>query len=874
MLGSITKLFKGDPLKTFRDRVADVNALEPEVQKLSDDALKAESMSLRERIQKDGSDGETTARAFALAREAARRTLGQRPYDEQLLGGLVLHAGAIAEMMTGEGKTLAGVAPAYANALVGKGVHVVTVNEYLARRDAVWMGQVYHSLGLTVACLVPNGAFMYDPAYIPQTGGDQTQTDADSPRGSASGQRESALLDKERDTTGSFMVQQEFLRPVPRREAYRADITYGTNHEFGFDYLRDNLAYGLEQQVQREYSFAIIDEVDSILIDEARTPLIIAAPDTQSSDFYKTFTRVVANLKKDEDYDVDEKKRTVSILVPGIEKVEQMLGVKNIYAPENLRLVHYLEESLRAKALYTRDKDYVVKNGEVIIVDEFTGRMLHGRRYQGGLHQAIEAKESVQVKEESKTYAKVSVQNYFRMYQKISGMTGTAQTSAEEFFKVYKLDVYSIPTHKPCVRADANDRIYKNVAAKWNAVVADIKERHQKGQPILVGTTSIEKNERLAALLSQAGIPHELLNAKNNEREGAIVAQAGRRGAVTIATNMAGRGVDIILGGNPMVAEEAEKVRNLGGLHVIGTERHEARRIDNQLRGRAGRQGDPGSSQFYLSLEDDLVRIFGGDRIRGLMERFDLPDDMPIDVGMVSKAVAQAQAKVEGANFDLRKHLLEYDDVLNKQRSAVYKRRQEILGLMNADDAAKLIGNAAEEHLNTVLGPDGVNEKGEFPSQELKKTFEDAGIADKEHKLPDAPTEDDLRALLASRSMGAGNDPRAKGHLLGILDMLWMTHLEHLEALSESVGLRAYGQHDPLVEYRREAHRLYQDFWTNWNAWVFMNLFKLMAHTPEEHAAHRHAPIAAPKTVSGDKIGRNDPCPCGSGKKYKKCHGA
>ena len=618
--------------------------------------------------------------------------------------------------------------------------------------------------------------------------------------------------------------------------------------------------------------------MDSILIDEARTPLIIAAPDSQSSEFYKTFTRVVANLKKDDDYDVDEKKRTVSILVPGIEKVEQMLGLKNIYAPENLRLVHYLEESLRAKALFTRDKDYVVKQGEVIIVDEFTGRLLHGRRYQGGLHQAIEAKESVLVKEESKTYAKVSVQNYFRMYQKISGMTGTAQTSAEEFFKVYKLDVFSIPTHKPCIRLDANDRIYKNNAAKWAAVVADISERHKNGQPVLVGTTSIEKNERLSALLSQANIPHEVLNAKNNEREGAIIAQAGRLGGVTVATNMAGRGVDIILGGNPMVPEEAAKVIDAGGLHVVGTERHEARRIDNQLRGRAGRQGDSGSSQFFLSLEDDLVRIFGGDRIRGLMERFDLPDDMPIDVGMVSKAVAQAQSKVEGANFDLRKHLLEYDDVLNKQRSAVYKRRKEILSVMNAETATELVSAAVKEHFGAMLGPDGVNEQGEFPAKELKATFEEAGIADKEHVLPEAPTEDDLRKLLAARTEAAGKDPQTKSRLLSILDMLWMTHLENLEALSESVGLRAYGQHDPLVEYRREAHRLYQDFWVNYNGWLFMNIFKLMSHTHAHHDAPN--PSRTPqRAADGHKVGRNDPCPCGaknadgSPKKYKHCHG-
>lgn len=640
MFDAVKNFFRERHLRPLQSKVEEINGLEPELEKLSDEELRKRSDELKGKMLSSESPDDFLVEAFALVREAAKRTLGQRPFDVQLLGGLVLHEGAVAEMVTGEGKTLAAVAPVYFNALKGKGVHVVTVNEYLARRDTVWMGQIYRALGLKVACLVPNAAYLYDPEWKIPEGAEK-------------------LIDKERDTTGSFLVQQDFLRPVSRREAYLADVTYGTNHEFGFDYLRDNLAYRFEDRVQREHFYAIIDEVDSILIDESRTPLIIAAPDAQSSEFYKTFAKVVENLEKDKDYAVDEKLKAVSITEPGIEKVEKVIGVKNIYAPENLRLVRYLEESLKAKALFRRDKDYVVKNGEIIIVDEFTGRLLHGRRYQGGLHQAIEAKEGVFVKEESRTYAKISIQNYFRMYRKISGMTGTAQTSAEEFHKVYKLEVASIPTNKPLIRKNLDDVIYKNLAAKMSAVVQEVKERQKNGQPVLLGTASIEKNELLSAFLREAHVPHEVLNAKNNEREGAIIAQAGRAGAVTVATNMAGRGVDIILGGNPPNPEEAEKVCKLGGLHVIGTERHEARRIDNQLRGRSGRQGDPGSSQFFLSLEDDLLRIFGGDRVKNLMERFNLPDDQPVQLGFISKVVAQAQAKVEGANFDLRKHLLE-----------------------------------------------------------------------------------------------------------------------------------------------------------------------------------------------------------------------
>ncbi len=837
----------------FETAVAEINQLEDEIKQLSNDEVLLESQKLQKQVREDGvSLDDVKIRAFALVREAARRTLGQRPYDVQLIGGLVLHKGMIAEMMTGEGKTLSAVAPVYLNALSGKGAHVVTVNEYLARRDAVWMGQVYKMLGLSVSCLVPNAAYLYDQEFKVN-------------------ENVEVLLDKERDTTGSFLVQSEFLRPASRREAYLADITYGTNHEFGFDYLRDNLTYGLEAQVQNGHNFAIIDEVDSILIDEARTPLIISAPDEESSENYKIFARLSTGLQKDVDFVVDEKLRSVTINDSGIEKVEHAMGIDNLYSPQNLRLVRYLEESLKAKALFHKDKEYVVKNGEVLIVDEFTGRILQGRRYNGGLHQAIEAKEGVAIKEESRTYAKISIQNYFRMYKKISGMTGTAQTSAEEFFKVYNLEVISIPSNKPIKRVDLPDKVYKNDSAKWRALVKDIGEKQKAGQPVLVGTTSIAKNEIVSALLSRAGVPHEVLNAKNNEREGGIIAQAGRRGSVTVATNMAGRGVDIILGGNPPNKEEAEKVKELGGLYVVGTERHEARRIDNQLKGRAGRQGDPGASQFFLSFEDDLMRIFGGDRIKSLMERFNLPEDEPVDLPMVSKAVAEAQAKVEGANFDMRKHLLEYDDVLNKQREAVYKKRQELLTSLNAESLEPILISAATNFFARL-------DSAEVPYGEdpiWKKTLTDLG-AFKPDEIGDNPEE--IKEKFISKVKEFAKHPLTKGQALGILDMLWMNHLEDLDAVSESIGLRAYGQRDPLVEYRGEAHKLYNEFWQNFESWLVTNLFKLppadkvgeVQKTPERKEA---------KSKQYVNVGRNDPCPCGAkhedGRpmKYKHCHG-
>jgi preprotein translocase subunit SecA len=853
MAGFLDNLFRRRTAGRLEAIVAEVNALEGEISSLSSADLKNESLKLKDRVKNGETLDDVLPRAFALAREAAKRTLGQRPYDVQLMGGLVLHQGGVAEMMTGEGKTLSAVAPAYLNALSGEGVHIVTVNEYLARRDAVWMGQIYRALGLSVACLVPNSAFLYDPEWkIPE----EAET----------------LADEERDTTGSFRVQQAFLRPASRREAYLADITYGTNHEFGFDYLRDNLTYSLSQQVQRGHGFTIIDEVDSILIDEARTPLIISAPDTESSELYKTFTRLVRTLKEGEDYEVDEKRKSVLISEAGIAKVEKMIGVPNLYAPENLRMVHYLEECLKAYALFKLDRDYVVRSGEIIIVDEFTGRLLPGRRYNGGLHQAIEAKEGVKVQEESRTYGKVSIQNYFRMYKKISGMTGTAQTSAEEFHKVYGLEVVSIPPNRPTQRMDAPDLIYKNDAAKWKAIVEEIKRRHEAGQPVLVGTTSISKNEMLSEMLHKAHVPHSVLNAKKNEEEGALIAQAGRTGKVTVATNIAGRGVDIILGGNPPEAGEAEKVRSFGGLCVIGTERHEARRIDNQLRGRAGRQGDPGFSQFFLSLEDDLMRIFGGDRIKSIMDRFDLPEDQPIQNRMVSNSVAQAQAKVEGNNFDQRKHLLEYDDVLNKQRGAFYRRRTAVLTSMNPETLGSVIYDAAFAHAKALEVLPRGEEGEEDIGQMLRKAFETAGITTPSAPAPETIYDaEDLKDVLLKRSLETAVDPAAVTRLLQIMDFLWLSHLEDLDALMESIGLRAYAQRDPLVEYREESHRLFEALWRNFNEWVFTNLFR---------AADVATPAASGEIVSTPKIlqetapagvGRNDPCPCGSGKKWKKC---
>jgi preprotein translocase subunit SecA len=784
--------------------VEKINSLEKDFEVFSDEDLKQKTEELKERIKKGESLDDILPEAFALVVQSAKRNIKQRHFDVQLMGGIILHQGKIAEMRTGEGKTLASTLPVYLNALEGKGVHVVTVNDYLAKRDAIWMGQIYHALGLSVSCILHDSAFLYDPDYKPEDANDQ-----------------------ERDVVGGFKVVESFLKPCTRKESYLADITYGTNNEFGFDYLRDNMVYESGQKAQRGFNFAIIDEVDSVLIDEARTPLIISAPDTESSDYYKEFSAIIPQLIPT-DYETDEKLKTVNLTEGGINHIEKILGMENIYEEKGTKYLHYMEQALRAQVLFKRDKDYVVRDGEVIIVDEFTGRLMPGRRWSGGLHQAIEAKENVRVNPESLTLATITFQNYFRMYKKLGGMTGTAATSAEEFDKVYHLEVITVPTNKPMVRKDMSDAVYKTQEGKLKAVVAEIKERHSKGQPVLVGTTSIEKNEHLGKLLEVEGITHQILNAKNHEKEGEIIAQAGRLGAVTIATNMAGRGVDIILGGNPPLEEEEKKVIGLGGLHVIGTERHEARRIDNQLRGRAGRQGDPGSSQFYLSLEDDLLRIFGADRIKGLMNTLKIADDQPINARMISGAIESAQGKIEGFNFDVRKHVLDYDDVMNRHRETIYRKRDDILEKAKNSglrpyilECVKKAGHKEEDYLNKE------KEVGETKIREVERVI-----------------------------------------VLRVIDMLWLNHLEEMSYLRESVRLRAYGQRDPLLEYKSEGHKLFQKLLEQIDLSVGKTMMILRV---EEKPREEFQGLKSRESMPQNNVGRNDPCPCGSGKKYKRC---
>jgi preprotein translocase subunit SecA len=669
-----------------------------------------------------------------------------------------------------------------------------------------------------VGCLNHEQSFLYEPDYKKPPQGEEKKISS-SPFAVAREEKE-----KMRDELGSFYIVEDFLRPCSRKEAYSADITYGTNNEFGFDYLRDNMVYEISQQVQRGFNFAIVDEVDSILIDEARTPLIISAPDVESSKWYEEFARIIPKLDSKIDYEIDEKMKAVTLTESGINKIEKILGAKNIYEEKGIKYLHHLEQALRAEALFKRDRDYVVKDGEVIIVDEFTGRLMPGRRWSGGLHQAIEAKERVQVKPESLTLASITFQNYFRMYKKLAGMTGTAATSAEEFDKVYGLEVIIVPTNKPMIRKVISDRIYKTIDGKFKALVREIEERHKKGQPILVGTTSIEKNEYLGKLLDREGISHQILNAKHHEGEGQILAQAGKLGTVTIATNMAGRGVDIILGGNPQNPEEAKKVIELGGLHVIGTERHEARRIDNQLRGRAGRQGDPGSSQFFVSLEDDLMRIFGGDRIKSLMSVLKIPEDEAIEANLVSRVIEDAQSKIEGLNFDLRKHVLEYDDVLNKHREVIYKKRREMLEIKDW-----------KSQIESFIKKPDEKKALEGKEKELKENF----------------------------------NPIAKLITLRNLDMLWMDHLENMEYLRDSVRLRAYGQQDPLVEYKNEGHKMFRGLLSTIESSIINTILRVSLQSVGE----KKIGLATEAQRSGAKVGRNDPCPCGSGKKYKKCHG-
>jgi len=829
-MGVFNKIF-GDESSRFISQakpiVTRINGLEAEVAGLAEADFPRKTSEFKERIEKGESLDSILPEAYALVREAAKRNLGERHYDVQLVGGLALHAGKIAEMRTGEGKTLVAVLPAYLNALEGRGVHIVTVNDYLSRIGAVLMGQIYNFLGLSVGVInSQNVSYLYDSKHKEE--------------------------DRERDQVGEFKVVYDFLKPCSRKEAYQADVTYGTNNEFGFDYLRDNLATRVEDLVQREHHFAIVDEVDSILIDEARTPLIISSQSGDSEDFYVKFAQIARQLKRDSDYGVDEKLRAITLTDGGISKAEQLLGIDNIYTEKGIKYVHHLETAVKAQALFEKDKDYVVKEGEVIIVDPFTGRLQPGRRWSEGIHQAIEAKEGVKIEKETRSSGSITFQNYFRFYKKLSGMTGTAATSAEEFLKVYGLDVIVIPTNRPVIRMDHEDLIFQTEKGKFQAIAKKVKELNEKGQPVLIGTISIEKNELLSAHLRQTGVPHVILNAKNHEQEGEIIAQAGKRGAVTIATNMAGRGIDIKLGGplrrssseasNPHTQDEYEFIKSVGGLFVMGTERHEARRIDNQLRGRSGRQGDPGATQFFVSLEDDLMRVFGSEKIKNMMGRFGLPEDQPIESRFVTKTLESAQAKIEGFHFDARKHTLEYDDVMNHQRTVVYGRRQKML---RADrmDIEELLQNISTER------------------DEFEKIIEE-----KKEKLGEALFLETVRRIALYAN-----------------DTLWMEHLEAMDYLRSSVNLRAYGQREPIVEYKKEGLYMFKEMEKAFKEQVIslissMNTEKTSGLVKEESTPRQTLVTShtEPSEISGKKektVGRNDPCPCGSGKKYKKCHG-
>ncbi len=887
MIGTIlSKMFgtKNDrELKRLWPLVEKTNDLESSIASLSDIQLKEKPAEFRKRLEAGEMLDDLLPEAFGLVREVSMRRLNMRHFDVQILGGIVLHEGKIAEMKTGEGKTLVATLPVFLNALEGNGVHVVTVNDYLAKRDTQWMGPIYNFLGLSVGVIQHDTSFVYDPSYF--------------------------STDKRLD----------FLRPCSRQEAYAADITYGTNNEFGFDYLRDNMKYDISDYCQKELHYAIVDEVDSILIDEARTPLIISGPSEESTDKYYRIDKIIPKLLHETDYTIDEKARTAILTEDGNSKVERLLGAGNLYDPSNIDLVHHVLQALKAHTLFKKDVDYVVKDGEVIIVDEFTGRLMPGRRWSDGLHQAVEAKEGVKIESENQTLATITFQNYFRMYKKLAGMTGTADTEAEEFAKIYNLEVVVIPTNKAMIRVDYPDMIYKSEQGKFNAVLNEIEELHAKGQPVLVGTISIENSEILSHLLKKQGIPHSVLNAKYHEKEAEIIAQAGRKGAVTIATNMAGRGTDIILGGNPeglardilrdkkdytdddwskavskgeeICAKDRENVLAAGGLHILGTERHEARRIDNQLRGRSGRQGDPGSSRFYLSLQDDLMRIFGSDRISGLMDKFGMEEDMPIENKMVTKAIENAQKRVEAHNFDIRKHLIEYDDVMNKQRSEVYSFRKEILqGIKLRDRLFDMIEDVIDELLLIYC-----------PEEKHSEEWDMKGIKDALYRVFAISPElipnsrDSLREFLLSAVRHAyeqkeseiGNDLMRyleKVIMLQVIDSQWKDHLLGMDHLKEGIGLRGYGQKDPLVEYKKEAFDVFAEMTSRISTEIVTRLFKIQVQTKEAVRKEpvRQAPVtynrgegsSSTQTVRrAKKVGRNDLCPCGSGRKFKKCCG-
>ncbi|MBF0464341.1 MAG: preprotein translocase subunit SecA [Nitrospirae bacterium] len=893
MIGYVLKKVFGTKnereLKKLMPLVELINDQEAAVSKLSDSQLKDKTGEFRTRLKNGETLDDILTEAFAIVREVSKRILSMRHFDMQLVGGIVLHQGKISEMKTGEGKTLVATLPVYLNALDGRGVHVVTVNDYLARRDTQWMGPIYNFLGLSIGTIQNDDSFIYDPSYK------------------------------------SEYEKLDFLNPCTRQEAYRADITYGTNNEYGFDYLRDNMKYELEEFSQRELNYAIVDEVDSILIDEARTPLIISGPSEESTDKYYKINKMIPKLKKEVDYTIDEKQKNVILTEEGALHAERLIGVENLFDPINIELVHHVLQGLKAHNMYKKDTDYVVTDGEVIIVDEFTGRLMPGRRWSDGLHQAIEAKEGVKIESENQTLATITFQNFFRMYNKLAGMTGTADTEAEEFGKIYNLDVMVIPTNRPMNRSDLPDSIYKNEQAKYKSVIETIKECNSKSQPVLVGTISIDKSEVLSKELKKAGIPHSVLNAKYHEKEAEIVAQAGRSGAVTIATNMAGRGTDIVLGGNPkglahdmlkdnkeytdeewkdtlskaeeICASDKEKVIEAGGLFILGTERHEARRIDNQLRGRSGRQGDPGTSKFFLSLEDDLMRIFGSDRISGLMGRLGMEEDVPIENKMVSRAIANAQKKVEAHNFDIRKHLLEYDDVMNKQRTEIYSYRREILAAESLQEQiTEMIEDTATDTLERSCPEDTYSENWDMDGlldsmfgifaisqKELKRQIEDVKhINALKEKIPAV-----LKGLYKKKEDEMGEHVLRyfeKVTLLQLLDTQWKDHLLAMDHLKEGIGLRGYGQKDPLVEYKKEAFEMFSDLTFRVTSEFLTRLFHIKVHSEEEierSNIQKRQPVfynrsdnETPQTVrKNKKPGRNEPCSCGSGKKYKKCCG-
>ena len=861
----------------LRSTVEETNELEAEFAGLTDAELQARTDEFKARLKEGEEPDDLLPEAFAAVRTAAKRTLGQRHFDVQLMGGIVLHDGKIAEMRTGEGKTLVATLPAYLNGLTGEGVHLVTVNDYLARRDGQWMGAIYHLLGLSLGVLQHDTSYLYDPSSEDGEPG------------------------------------MEKLRKVDRREAYQADITYGTNNEFGFDYLRDNMVADLSQRVQRQRAYGIVDEVDNILIDEARTPLIISGPAEDSPQEYVRFARLVPSLRQGEDYTIDEKHRTVALSTEGMAKLERTLKVKNLYDPANFRLVHFVENALKAQIIFERDREYVVKDGEVLIVDEFTGRLMPGRRYSDGLHQALEAKEGLSIQRETITYATITLQNYFRLYSKLAGMTGTAATEAEEFFKIYKLEVVEVPTNLAMVREDLTDLIYGDQKAKYEAVAQEIEERHRAGQPVLVGTTDISKSELLSESLKRRAIPHEVLNAKQHEREANIVAEAGRPGAITVATNMAGRGTDIVLGGNPDALGispeqwEADHTRVLeaGGLRIIGTERHEARRIDNQLRGRAGRQGDAGSSRFYVALDDDLMRRFGGDRIKAVMSWAGVEEDAAIENRMVSKSIEGAQTKVEAYHFDIRKHLVDYDDVVNTHRSVIYAERDKTL---SGADLKENVQGMIERELEEVLAryvEDGTRDGWDVDGLlgELSSVLPlPVELADPDAVAEMDPDEITQRVLDHATELYEERETLLSPELmrtverqlmLRTIDVNWVQHLTAMENLRQGIGLHAYGQRDPLVMYKKEGHEMFQDLLARIQHDIVHSVYHMGVAGQDGNgrsaAPGRKSPDGGQTVMSKvmgvrsrdtvatggrNKVGRNDPCPCGSGKKYKRCHGA